>query len=91
LGLLIERGNLIRTIFGMERSVKLLRDEEGQIVEIPSEFEFSGEDAIMRKEGDKLIIEPAPKRSLAAPRPTLETNEEEIPEIEDHPPERIDF
>jgi antitoxin VapB len=52
-------------IFGMERTVKLLRDEEGQFVEIPSEFEFPGEDAIMRKEGDKLIIEPVPqKKSL---------------------------
>ncbi len=74
----------------MERTVKLLRDEESQFVEIPSEFEFAGEDAIMRKEGDKLIIEPAAKQSLAL-QATLETNEEEIPEIEDRPPERFDF
>jgi antitoxin VapB len=45
----------------MERTVKLLRDEESQFVEIPSEFKFPGEDAVMRKEGDKLVIEPAPK------------------------------
>ncbi len=42
----------------MERRVKLLRDDDGQFVEIPSEFEFPGEDAIMRREGNKLIIEP---------------------------------
>ena len=63
-------------IFAMERTVKLLRDEESQFVEIPSEFEFPGEEAIMRKEGDKLIIEPAPKHSLLALSETLEQIED---------------
>jgi antitoxin VapB len=30
---------------------------ENQEVRIPHEFEFEGEEAIMRKEGDRLIIE----------------------------------
>ncbi len=75
----------------MERSVKLLRDEESQFVEIPSEFEFPGEDAIMRKEGDKLIIEPAPKKSLLEYLATLEPLDEEVPEIEDLPPDPVDL
>jgi len=29
-------------------------------VRIPREFELPGEDAIIRKEGDRLIIEPTP-------------------------------
>lgn len=32
----------------------------------PIEFEFRGEEAIMRKEGDRLIIEPASPKSLLA-------------------------
>ena len=33
---------------------------------IPREFELPGKDAIMRREGERLIIEPAPPRSLLA-------------------------
>jgi antitoxin VapB len=78
-------------MIGMERSVKLLRDEESQFIEIPSEFAFPGDDAIMRKEGDKLIIEPAPKHSLLALSETLEQIEEEFPEIEDFHSDPVDF
>ncbi len=78
-------------ILGMECSVKLLRDEEGQFIEIPSEFEFPGEDAIVRKEGDKLIVEPAPKQSLLALLDTLEPLDEEFPEIGDLPPEPFEL
>ncbi len=46
----------------MKRPVKLRRDAEGQFVCIPSQFELISEDVIIRKEGDKLIIEPAPKQ-----------------------------
>ena len=42
----------------MKRRVKLLRDGDGQFVCIPREFEFLGEDVIIRKTGEKLIIEP---------------------------------
>jgi antitoxin VapB len=41
-----------------ERHVKVFKSGRNQAVRIPREFEFSGEDAIMRKEGDRLIIEP---------------------------------
>ena len=43
-----------------ERHVKIFRNGRNQAVRIPREFEFRGEEAIMRKEGDRLIIEPAP-------------------------------
>jgi virulence-associated protein VagC len=35
-------------------------------VRIPREFELPGEDAIIRKGGQRLIIEPAPPKSLLA-------------------------
>jgi antitoxin VapB len=78
-------------IFGMERSIKLLRDKESQFIEIPSEFVLPGEDAIIRKEGNKLIIERTPKRSLLELLVTLEPLDEDFPEIENLPPEPFDL
>lgn len=75
----------------LERHVKLFRNGRNQAVRIPREFELPGEDAIMRKEGDKLIIEPAPKKSLLELLDSLEPIEEEFPEIEDLPPDPVEF
>jgi virulence-associated protein VagC len=49
-----------------ERRVKLFKDGGNQIVRIPREFELPGEEAIMRKEGERLIIEPTAPKSLLA-------------------------
>ncbi len=77
---------------GMERHVKLFKNGRNQAVRIPREFELPGEDAIMRKEGDKLIIESAPKRkSLLDLLDEWEPIEEDFPEIEDLPPEPFDL
>lgn len=75
----------------LERHVKLFRNGRNQAVRIPREFELPGEDAIMRKEGDKIIIEPRPKKSLLDLLETLEPIEEEFPEIEDLPADPVDF
>jgi antitoxin VapB len=48
------------------RHVKLFKNGRNQAVRIPPEFELPGEDAIMRKEGQRLIIEPAAPKSLSA-------------------------
>ena len=40
------------------RKAKLFRNFRSQVVRIPAEFEFSGSHVLIRKEGDKLIIEP---------------------------------
>jgi antitoxin VapB len=76
---------------GYERHVRLFRNGRNQAVRIPREFELPGEDAVMRKEGDKLIIEPAPRKSLLALLATLEPIEEDFGEIEDLPPDPVDF
>ena len=64
-----------------ERHVKLFKNGRNQAVRIPREFELPGEDAIMRKEGDRLIIEPAPPKSLLAVLATLTPLDEEFPPI----------
>ena len=75
----------------MDRPVKLFRNGRNQAVRIPREFELPGEDAIMRKDGERLIIEPAPAKSLLALLMTLEPLEEDFPSLEDLPPDAVDL
>jgi len=74
-----------------ERVVKLFKNGRNQAVRIPREFELPGSEAIMRKEGERLVIEPAPKRSLLEILETLQPIDEEFPEIEDLPPEEVEI
>ena len=74
-----------------ERVVKLFKNGRNQAVRIPREFELPGDQAIMRKEGPRLIIEPAPKRSLLELLESWEPIDEEFPEIEDLPPEDVEL
>lgn len=74
-----------------ERHVKVFKNGRNQAIRIPREFEFSGEEAIMRKEGDRLIIEPAPPKSLLAVLASLTPLQEDFPSIADLPPEPVDL
>ena len=76
----------------IERHVKLFRNGRNQAVRIPREFELPGEDAIMRKEGDRLVIEPKPRKlSLLELLDSWELIDEEIGEIPDLPAEPVDL
>jgi antitoxin VapB len=74
-----------------DRYVKLFRNGRNQAVRIPREFELPGEDAIMRKDGDKLIIEAVPPRSLIALLATLEPLSESLPPIADEIADAVDI
>ncbi|MSO77515.1 MAG: AbrB/MazE/SpoVT family DNA-binding domain-containing protein [Alphaproteobacteria bacterium] len=74
-----------------DRHVKLFKNGGNQAVRIPREFELPGKDAIMRKEGDRLIIEPTSPKSLLALLATLDPIDEDFPPIPDPPPEPIDL
>jgi antitoxin VapB len=74
-----------------KRRVKFFKHGRNQAVRIPCEFELPGDEAIMRKEGERLIIEPAPKKSLLEVLATLETLDEDFPPIEDLPADPVDL
>ncbi|MGD0432815.1 MAG: AbrB/MazE/SpoVT family DNA-binding domain-containing protein [Acetobacteraceae bacterium] len=74
-----------------ERHVKLFKNGRNQAVRIPREFELPGEDAIIRKEGDRLIIELAPAKSLLRLLATMAPLEEEFPPIPDPAPDPVTF
>jgi antitoxin VapB len=74
-----------------ERRVKLFRNGRDQAVRIPREFELPGEDAVIRKEGQRLIIEPAEPRSLLAYLAAQEPLDEDFPAIEELPHTPVDL
>jgi antitoxin VapB len=73
----------------VHRHVKLFKNGRNQAVRIPREFELPGEDAIMHRDGDRLIIEAAPPRSLLAVLAELSPLEEDFPQIDDPPPDAV--
>lgn len=74
-----------------ERHVKLFKNGRNQAVRIPREFELPGEDAIIRKEGNRLIIELAPAKSLLGLLATMTPLEEDFPPVSDPPPDPVVF
>jgi antitoxin VapB len=74
-----------------ERHVKLFKNGRNQAVRIPREFELPGADAIIRKEGDRLIIELAPPNSLLGLLATMTPLEEDFPPISDPAPDPVAF
>jgi len=69
-----------------ERHVRLFRNGRNQAVRIPREFEIDGNEAIIRKDGNRLILEPvSAKNRLIELLKTLEPIQEEFPEMEDPP------
>ena len=61
---------------GFERHVRLFRNGRNQALRIPREFEIEGDEAILRKESDRLIVEPVRKGRLLALLSTLEPIDE---------------
>ena len=76
-----------------QRRVRLFRHDRNQAVRIPVEFELPGDEAIMHRDGDRLVIEPVRKRGLIALLKTMKPLKEDFPEIDDPvpPPERAQF
>ena len=68
-----------------ERHVRLFRNGSNQAIRIPRTLELPGNDAIIRKEGDCLIIEPVKKPSLLALLATLQPLDDDFPDLEDPP------
>jgi antitoxin VapB len=69
-----------------QRRVRLFRNDHNQAVRIPVEFELPGAEAIMHRDGDRLVIEPLRKRGLIALLATMKPLDAGFPEIEDRPP-----
>jgi antitoxin VapB len=72
------------------RRVRLFRNGRNQAIRIPREFEFAGDEAILTKDGDRLIVEAPPKRGLLAALSQLSPlTDDELPIIDDLPAEPV--
>lgn len=69
-----------------QRHVRLFRNGRNQAVRIPVEFELPGDEAIMHRDGERLVIEPVRKRGLLALLKTMKPLDESFPEIDDAVP-----
>ena len=74
-----------------QRRVSLFRNGRDQAVRIPKDMELPGmelpgDEAVLRKEGDRLILEPVRPASLLALLKTLSPIEEGFTDIEDPVP-----
>lgn len=74
-----------------QRRVRLFRNGRNQAVRIPVEFELPGNEAIMHRDGDRLVIEPVRRRGLVALLKSMKPLDEKFPEIDDPlpAPERV--
>jgi len=71
------------------RKVSLFRNNTNQAVRIPKDLEMPGDEVLMRKEGDKLILEPIATASLLGLLKSLEPLDEDFPDIDDPLPECV--
>lgn len=69
-----------------QRHVRLFRNGRNQAVRIPVEFELPGNEAIMHRDGDRLVIEPLRRRGLVALLKSMRPLDESFPEIDDPVP-----
>jgi antitoxin VapB len=67
------------------RNVKLFQNGRNQAVRIPREFELPGQDAIIRKDGTRLILEPSAPKSLMALLAALTPIEDDFGPISEPP------
>lgn len=66
-----------------QRQVRLFRNGRNQALRIPREFEFEGDEAIVHKEGDRLIVEPVRRGRLLTLLSSLDPIDEPFPDVDE--------
>ena len=65
------------------RVVRLFRNGRNQALRIPRDLEFAGDEALLRREGDRLIIEPVRKGGLLAALADMDPLEIDFPDVDE--------
>jgi antitoxin VapB len=65
------------------RVVRLFRNGRNQALRIPREFELAGDEAIIRQDGDRLIVEPVRKGDLLVLLAGLKPLDEHFPDVDE--------
>ena len=64
------------------REVRLFRNGRNQAIRIPVEFELPGDTALLHREGNRLVIEPAHKTGLLALLASFDPIDEAFPDVD---------
>lgn len=72
------------TMNASESQVRLFRNGRSQALRIPREFEIEGDEAILWKEGHRLVIEPVRKGLLFALLEAWQPIEESFPNVDEN-------
>lgn len=75
----------------LARKVSLFRNGRNQAVRIPREFELPGTEALLRREGDRLVLEPMKEMSLLEYLDQMEPLDEEWTKIDRLPPRPVNL
>lgn len=73
------------------RHVRLFRNGRNQAIRIPRDLELPGREAVLRKEGQRLVVEPLAKPSLLSVLEKLKPIDEEFPSIDRLAAEPVDL
>lgn len=65
------------------RTVRLFRNGASQAVRIPKEFEFAGEEIVLVRDGDRIILEPVRSGGLLDTLRTLGGWDEPFPDVDE--------
>jgi antitoxin VapB len=75
-----------------DRIVSLFRNGRNQALRIPRDLELPGSEAVLRKEGNRLIVEPVGRPSLLEVLSRWAPLDEQLPDIDDlEPVEDVDL
>lgn len=66
-----------------QQHVRLFRNGRNQAVRIPKGFEMEGDEAIIRREGNRLVLEPVKKGGLLALLEELEPLKDVFPDMDE--------
>ncbi len=70
----------------IERSVRLFKNGSNQALRIPKEFEFDCNEAVIQKDGDRLIIHPVRKGKLLTILSELKPLADDFPDVDENLP-----
>lgn len=73
------------------RRARLFRNGRSQAVRIPKEWEISGDEVIVSREGRRLVLEPVTRPPLETVLAELPNLADDLGPIEDAPPEPVDL
>lgn len=73
-----------------ERHVRLFRNGRNQAIRIPKDMELPGDEAVLRRQGDQLIIEPISPSPLLGVLSRLQPIDDAFPDIDDQLPRADD-